>query len=597
MDLILRAARESRVLSGGVYHDEPIIRTGRQAFGAARKTGTERKPAAARGGSAKAYPKPAARPSRQSRQDPSREGLPLWAIARELAQPQAVPAAPVPEQIARMRSLARGRGSRAFSYAEPRLFYEQARLMEGYEDDFLYEGDFSRYYPTYEDMTNAELRGYFTWRTRWRAGEAPRAPLSFLFVHAYEILCGVGVSKPDDGLFSLWRLREEYGRRPGNESLDSYLATWTADYVVYHGLDASLAGDALGGSPTERAIATLDRAERALLSSANPGTWDGSLPGIPSASELTLALATASRYRLERSRVMGEWRDELDECCGAVFARMVDHCRRRRKRGYVEGLFGQAEAIPYTIFRSAVFFDPAPHHDCTYDLGDGRSLSCRRGRWVRTRPHHNTSTSAELGDLLHEVDRTLRERKGGLPPLKPREVPKYVRAMVEEVVGGCIARREAEEAARVRIDRSALTGIRAASARTREALLVDEEREETPSPMAMPEPAPEPMPAFVPAPRPAVPAARDTSDVPAAEVAPTAAPGLGLEHVAFLRALLDGTSGGEAAAPVGGATAELLADHINEVLFDLVGDTVIEFDGDVPHIVDDYAEDVREALS
>ncbi|MFC2706012.1 MAG: tellurite resistance TerB C-terminal domain-containing protein [Olsenella profusa] len=41
----------------------------------------------------------------------------------------------------------------------------------------------------------------------------------------------------------------------------------------------------------------------------------------------------------------------------------------------------------------------------------------------------------------------------------------------------------------------------------------------------------------------------------------------------------------------------LAVDTINELLFDLVGDTVIAFDGDEPYLVEDYAEDVREALS
>ncbi|MBQ3339580.1 MAG: hypothetical protein IJG82_08360, partial [Atopobiaceae bacterium] len=40
--LILDAARESRVLTGGVYKDEPIVRTGRQAYGQ-HSTGPRRK--------------------------------------------------------------------------------------------------------------------------------------------------------------------------------------------------------------------------------------------------------------------------------------------------------------------------------------------------------------------------------------------------------------------------------------------------------------------------------------------------------------------------------------------------------------------------
>ena len=40
----------------------------------------------------------------------------------------------------------------------------------------------------------------------------------------------------------------------------------------------------------------------------------------------------------------------------------------------------------------------------------------------------------------------------------------------------------------------------------------------------------------------------------------------------------------------------VVADSINEKLFDLVGDAVIEFDGDEPLLIEDYLDDIREAL-
>ena len=40
----------------------------------------------------------------------------------------------------------------------------------------------------------------------------------------------------------------------------------------------------------------------------------------------------------------------------------------------------------------------------------------------------------------------------------------------------------------------------------------------------------------------------------------------------------------------------LLADSINEQLFDSFGDTVIEFDGEDPQIIEDYAEELKGLL-
>lgn len=66
--------------------------------------------------------------------------------------------------------------------------------------------------------------------------------------------------------------------------------------------------------------------------------------------------------------------------------------------------------------------------------------------------------------------------------------------------------------------------------------------------------------------------------------------------VSLLRSLLEGTYDA-AALPGRGAMASLAVDRINEALFEHIGDTVIEFEGEDPHLVEDYADDVRKALS
>ena len=40
----------------------------------------------------------------------------------------------------------------------------------------------------------------------------------------------------------------------------------------------------------------------------------------------------------------------------------------------------------------------------------------------------------------------------------------------------------------------------------------------------------------------------------------------------------------------------MLADSINEKMMDLIGDTVIEFAGDTPEIIEDYTEELREMI-
>ena len=42
---------------------------------------------------------------------------------------------------------------------------------------------------------------------------------------------------------------------------------------------------------------------------------------------------------------------------------------------------------------------------------------------------------------------------------------------------------------------------------------------------------------------------------------------------------------------------DMMVDAINEALFDLLGDTAIEYGPDGPQIIEDYREDVEEILA
>ena len=63
---------------------------------------------------------------------------------------------------------------------------------------------------------------------------------------------------------------------------------------------------------------------------------------------------------------------------------------------------------------------------------------------------------------------------------------------------------------------------------------------------------------------------------------------------AFLRALLEqNVAQVTSAVAHSGQSEDMLVDTINEALFDLVGDTVIEFGAAGPQIIEDYEADVR----
>lgn len=546
---------QTRAFSDRVYRDEPILRTGSEAFAKARV--------------------PVAK--KRGRDDGGNGSAESGFVV-----PSLPPRNPMPEAYRKLRSLARREDRWQWSYTSggAKSFYEQARLMEDFEDSF--EGAMPAVLsaPSYNDMSDYELRLYFTWRTRVRAlagGEAslPNAPSTFLFVYANELLCGIGVKPGKEGFAALDRLSREYAGT--STAFDSHIARWKHDYIIYHGLDSALMERQVGSSRM-RAVEVLRKAESALLAQDECRTWpNNSCEGLPSPEDLLDAMMSLSRYRADRSRFIREHREDVSFVASRVFASMVFHCHKRRKNDYMHGLFGPPTRTIYTMFPSALFWSATPHEDATYTVSEAESYECERGFWWRNYPCRRTETSKELGALMHAIDAKLRIAMGDKHPLKERPLPKYQSKFVDDSILELTARREEEAARHISIDRSSLGGIRSAAARTREALLTDEEREDeeremTPSLASQPTPEAESI---------------EPIGSPQASGA-----GLTNEQTHVLKSLLEG----ETPADVDSLTLSLMVDAINELFLDLVGDVVIEFDGDTPMLVEDYEQDVRDVL-
>ena len=107
------------------------------------------------------------------------------------------------------------------------IFMKQAKLLANYEDDSVYEGKVVRYFPTYQALTDRELRGYFSWRTQLRKGNIQKTSLSFVFLYIYELINQIGVLDPMDGYRKLTVLRDTYG--PLDNGVLPYLNKWITD--------------------------------------------------------------------------------------------------------------------------------------------------------------------------------------------------------------------------------------------------------------------------------------------------------------------------------------------------------------------------------
>ena len=494
----------------------------------------------------------------------------------------------VPEPIKRLREMQVTPQGRTWS--EARLFFEQAKLLEDFEDHAPFVGQFISYYPTYRSMNDRQLRGYFTWRGNVRRGQIEDVSTSFAYVYIYELLMGVGAepgAKAFEALETFYRAYRAFDQA----SMDRNVRPWLVDYVVDHGLDPKLA-EPYTDAAHDKAISLLEGIDRAAVLSAPPKGSRRAPLDFGTLGEAAVKLADAvdalSTYRLKGSRLYKENPDDLVVVLLAVFIRLSRHYARTHNQGLVETLFGTRFPLRHLMYASAIHYEPAPHPDCVFELSATRRYICKNGSWACDGYHDGGAKSAKLGDLARAVDRQLRAAIDFPAQLKDHAEPKYLVKMIDAEVADYLAYKEAHRPVVVDIDFSKLAQIRAAASVTQEALLVDEEREDAPQAEKPETPAVSEPPASArpePAASPA-PSGDDQQDVR------NDAFGLTEDERALVEALLAGRP-----APDAKTSADLLVDAINEKLFDLVGDTVVEFGaGGAPELIEDYADDVREAL-
>lgn len=535
----------------------------------------------------------------------------------------------LPDQYRKMREISRwqddpkGGAGRWLSEAE--LFYRQGLLMADFEDDCPYNGTFKSYFPTYNAMSDRQLRGYFTWRAQVRRGTVEETSTSFAFLYLYELICGIGVDNPLDGFNKIKAFWDVY--RAFEPSIDRFARVWLQDYAVFHGLDPKLLRD----SKTvmfDNALIELRRAARDLVpapapSGQAPKRRKNSEPTLPLPPDevreerLMAAINALSTYNLSNSRLDRSHHRDLRHVACAVYVRMARYYDTHRKTGIVASLFGEETAMPYTMFASAVFFAPNRHEDCEYRLDPIHIYRCQNGFWECMRIHGSRQKSSKLGEMMRACDQRLRLALDPGHPLKEEKVPKYLAKIIDDEIVAWLSWDAAHQPVKIDIDLSQLGHIRSAAAQTREALLIDEEREdgapveveatliEQPNTESAPDMTAEPgemtiqqdepdeptvsteefgvvAPLLASAPAPVTPAPIEAAN----KLAPAAD--------AFLRALLEQNAAQATSAVAhSGQSEDMLVDSINEALFDLVGDTVIEFGAAGPQIIEDYEADVR----
>ena len=292
----------------------------------------------------------------------------------------------VPDAISHARQIVRQPHLRHASAAQ--VFYEQARALAGYEDDFEYSGTFQHYYPTYEDMNNEQLRGYFSWRSKVRRGQIQRGSLSFAYLYLYELINLIGVENAQDGYETMRAFGDAYA--VFDRRFVIYFETWLDDFVIYYQLDPHLL--------RSMSFAEHDAAYDILLHRQEHTD-----------RELFEAISRLSFYQIIDSPFFLDHEDELVALVAHAYRNVADHHDAKLKTPLSTKLFGRTQHERYVPFCQAVFADPLRTKRLDYQISPHDTVFCREGAWHRARHASLEAKCPWLSQLLETAESVLRD--------------------------------------------------------------------------------------------------------------------------------------------------------------------------------------------
>jgi len=463
----------------------------------------------------------------------------------------------IPDKIKQMMKLYRY-GDHSFNQ-KVKNFYKQGKFMEDYEDDFSWNGEFHQYFPTYNDMNIRQLRGYFSWRSQVRKGNYEKIPTSFAYLYLYELINGIGVSSYEESLSKMREFEIKFIESGiGDKRIQKDLRQWMLGIIVLHGIDPKIAKAYLSSEIIEKDESTL-----ALLSPQNH-----------SDEEIFNALCVHYGNRLSTSAVIKKhgsygihlfaqvWRLTFEEY-GEIGENLFEKC------------FGHRSTYRWYPFSNAIYMEYINPRWTSYELNECRKYIFKHASWHENSYHKMNFNKSIFCGLIHETDRKLRLYLKTGHPLTAKSDESWASAHVDKVIE--IDRKEKLEKSKPKITISfdSLDKIRQDAFITMDSLLSEEERD----------------------------IIEEVNEVDIAmdykletEVFENKY-NIDLEEteLQIISLLLNDKSVDDIIAK-NLSLPEVLADKINEVFFEEIGDNVVECDLGKITLIEDYRKDVERII-
>lgn len=427
-------------------------------------------------------------------------------------------------------------------------FYLQGKLMALYEDHYEGKQTFLRYYPTYYDLTVGQARTYFTWRTKIRQNIYEKISDSYAYIYLYELLNGIGIKDPEEGLDKLITFNKNYAQKFSPE-IGAYLERWIRDYIVFYNINK--ANDTFFVKEKDN-----DKKYERLL-----------LPDQFSRHEVAGSLMKLSNYKISNCPLYKKNIEKFEHLLVLIWYKILD--LRNDGFDFFTSYIAYKNQMTIQLFSAAVFNHQLEPQTTSYEIDQIRKYfyDKEKNTWYCESYWGLTGQKSIIGNFLHEVDREIRLCFNLGRNLKPRKIEKhYLRAIRDGIKEYQIEEQKSKQP-KIEFNLAQLSTIRADAAGIRDSLLTEEELQAE---------------------------QEENKQIEEAGVDDEQENyGLSSEETTTITLLLKGK---DLKKYLKGQhlMVAVIIDNINEKLFDEFGDNVIEFINDIPTVVEDYQEDLED---
>lgn len=427
-------------------------------------------------------------------------------------------------------------------------FYLQGKLVASYEDHYEGKQSFLRYYPTYHDLTVGQARTYFTWRTKIRQNIYEKISDSYAYIYLYELLNGIGIKDPEEGLDKLITFNKNYAQRFSPE-IGAYLERWIRDYIVFYNINK--ANDTFFVKEQ-----TNDKKYEQLL-----------YPDQFSNHEVAESLMKLSNYKISNCPLYKKNIEKFEHLLVLIWHKILD--LRNDGFDFFTSYIAYKNQMTIQLFSAAVFNHQLEPKTTSYEIDQIRKYFYdeEKNTWYCESYWGLTGQKSIMGNFLHEVDREIRLCFNLGRNLKPRKIEKHYLKAIRDGIKEYQIEEQKLKQPKIEFNLSQLLTIRADAAGTRDSLLTEEELQAE---------------------------QEENKQIEEAVVDDEQENyGLSSEETTTITLLLKGKDLNKYLKGQH-LMAAVIIDNINEKLFDEFGDNVIEFINDIPTVIEDYQEDLED---